>query len=1525
MRLFRCQDARYMVLTPKSIQSCAPYSFSARAFGNHSYTLKAELQRSYSGNTISSITTEILPGDTNTVTLQVPCNLTSWSIYLILTGTGETTFNNRQYLSVNSRNMEIIIQTDKKVYKPGQTVKYRVFGVRSDLQVVCSNYTVTVTDPKRNKIHLYTSAGDDYCIIERDLKLPKEPIFGAWKIKATVKKMEHTQTFKIEKYARFFNTLTHPQFAFFQVLPKAEAKVIMPYIVSQKDKSITVQVSSQYTFGKPVNGSARLRIIVNYYPKRKYQKDPDTGKYGYVDLTQPELIYDMQLDKNGKGTTVITTEKLKTIAYGRYLSYKTIIGQVNVTDDATGATYISQTSQISVTRTREKLSFVLNPQNYKPALVNRFYIELKQMDGKPVLEPGNIIVSSRVKILIPEEPATEPPPPSENSDNSSTPTPPTTPRWRYGHYGWGYGRYGYPPWWYDPNCKDPQYRYENLPEKNLTVPANGLVTYDLLVNETDSVEVYLKVYYVEDTDVYTSRTLTSFKSPSNTFLSVSLKTNKPASGKKVELELKATREFSRVYYTILSRGVLITENHQDFSTTSKSQILSFSVTSDMAPKLKIIVFIRVEDKEIVADAISFNVEGFFYNNKVSLMFDSDKVETGSISTLSVKAYRNSNVYAVAVDKSTTLLGEASDDFSQEVKEFLDKVSSRNYYRKKREALFRKRSGSEKLSRTKRSVWWPYAYTTSGTDVDDIFRYTGLNIISDALVYKYQAPELCRRFYAYPAGTSATEGPQQLPPGQAPDVASRNFDEEVSARSFFPETWIWESQNAGSTGIANFTLKVPDTITTWVASAFAISPNPSIGVGMTSDVAELTAFREFFVMLNLPYSVVRGEELVIKASVFNYLGFDTEAEVMLGNPKGFVIIQVDADGFEVESMVTETTRINVPKDGAATAYFTVRFLEVGYIDLQVYARTVTLQAGDRILKPMFVEVEGISQEYNEVVIVDLVEQNYFNRSVEIRYPSNVVPDSQKVVVTAYGDPLSSALQDIEKWIKRPYGCGEQNMINFVPNIYIWAYLHCTGQLTPAIQTKIKNYLEIGYSGEMRYQRNDYSFSAFGDGDSSGSQWLTAYVVRTFSEARQYIYVDEKILEYAVNYLINNQNEDGTFNEPGRVFSKALKGSSFEGNGLNAFTLIALSEVSEIMQGQLYFANSMYISIQQLETACETMTNIYDLAITAYALYVVGSTKSSNILQKLESLQTTEDGMVYWEVVIEADRVQYYWNPPHKQSSPVNIETAAYVLLTYSKMGEKEKGIPIMKWLLSQQNSNGGYSSTQAIIDKNDTVVALQALSQFACLLHGGSYDITLNVFACRQSRTWTISQSSSLFKWETRETTDSIDIEASGTGSGIVMITVKYNIEELVVQSTWGLSVVTESETLEVLVIKVCFDWKVLNQSSGMAILETVLISGFRVDDSQLQNNKLIKRMESDQRKFTLYFDEVGNTPMCLKLRLVKGEVVGKVKPGFVTITDYYNPENSATVSYKSSIGENAPVCALCPQGVCGECKVGKKR
>ena len=37
--------------------------------------------------------------------------------------------------------------------------------------------------------------------------------------------------------------------------------------------------------------------------------------------------------------------------------------------------------------------------------------------------------------------------------------------------------------------------------------------------------------------------------------------------------------------------------------------------------------------------------------------------------------------------------------------------------------------------------------------------------------------------------------------------------------------------------------------------------------------QMEAFRSFFVSLNLPYSVVRGEQLALQANVFNYMTQD----------------------------------------------------------------------------------------------------------------------------------------------------------------------------------------------------------------------------------------------------------------------------------------------------------------------------------------------------------------------------------------------------------------------------------------------------------------------------------------------------------------------------------------------------------------------------------------------------------------------------------------------------------------------------
>ncbi len=62
------------------------------------------------------------------------------------------------------------------------------------------------------------------------------------------------------------------------------------------------------------------------------------------------------------------------------------------------------------------------------------------------------------------------------------------------------------------------------------------------------------------------------------------------------------------------------------------------------------------------------------------------------------------------------------------------------------------------------------------------------------------------------------------------------------------------------------VKIPDTITTWVMQAFATNTETGMGV---APPYELVAFKPFFVQLNLPYSMIRNEQIMLSATIFNF--------------------------------------------------------------------------------------------------------------------------------------------------------------------------------------------------------------------------------------------------------------------------------------------------------------------------------------------------------------------------------------------------------------------------------------------------------------------------------------------------------------------------------------------------------------------------------------------------------------------------------------------------------------------------------
>lgn len=57
-------------------------------------------------------------------------------------------------------------------------------------------------------------------------------------------------------------------------------------------------------------------------------------------------------------------------------------------------------------------------------------------------------------------------------------------------------------------------------------------------------------------------------------------------------------------------------------------------------------------------------------------------------------------------------------------------------------------------------------------------------------------------------------------------------------------------------------------------------------------------------------------------------------------------------------------------------------------------------------------------------------------------------------------MGRAMKNLHKLLAMPYGCGEQNMLLFAPNIFILNYLKSTGQLTQEIRDKATHFLESG---------------------------------------------------------------------------------------------------------------------------------------------------------------------------------------------------------------------------------------------------------------------------------------------------------------------------------------------------------------------------------------------------------------------------------------------------------------------------------
>lgn len=979
---------------------------------------------------------------------------------------------------------------------------------------------------------------------------------------------------------------------------------------------------------------------------------------------------------------------------------------------------------------------------------------------------------------------------------------------------------------------------------NYTVPQNGILRVEFPVMSISS-ELQLKASFLDTTSSVAVHSL--FTSPSKTYIQLKTRDEYITVGSPFDLMVSGNKQFKEFSYMVISKGQLVAAGKQSLRT--------FSLTPEdsWAPKACIIAYYIAEDGEIINDILKIPVQ-LVFKNQVKLYWSKPRVKPSDKVFLKISVTQpNSLVGIVAVDKSVQLMESANDITMENIARELELYNTEYYL-----GMFMNSFA--------------------------VFQECGLWVLTDADLVRdnvdevYDTEEYTERF--------AEENEANLV-----DFEDASSVSNVYVRKHFPETWIWLDSKMGSTTYEDFEVTVPDTITSWVASAFVISED--FGFGLTTIPAELQAFQPFFISLNLPYSIIKGEEFALEVSVVNYLADTTKVVVLIEESDSFDILMSSND---VNNTMYRKTAL-VPKDGGVTLVFPIKPTHLGEIPITVTAASPT--ASDAVTQTVLVKPEGIEKSYSQSVLLDLTNNSVQSnqKSLSFLFPPDTVIGSERVQITAIGDILGSSISGLASLIRMPYGCGEQNMLYFAPNIYVLDYLTKQKQLTVNLKEKALSYMREGYQRELLYQREDGSFSAFGDKDASGSTWLSAFVLGCFLEASYYIDIDQDVLHRTYTWLNAHKKTNGEFWEPGRVIHSELQGGNKSPVTLTAYI------VTSVLGYKKYQPNlDIQDSIKFLESEFSRgILDNYTLAIVTYALSAVGSPRAEEALNMLMQRSEKEGDTQYW--LSSAPTLSNSW-----QARSVDIEIAAYALLAHS-LHHVSEGIPIMRWLIRQRNSLGGFVSTQ------DTVVALKALSEFSALVYKENTDIEL--IATGPSVPKPIhfridSQNLYLLHKEELAAIDPITVNVSAHGSGfaICQLNVDYNVKgsghskrrrSTENQEVFDLDVVVnDGEDINHLNLNVCTS-HLGPERTGMVLMEVNLLSGFTASPDSIPLSETLKKVESGPGKLNLYLDSVNETEYCVNIPTVRDFKVAKIRDGSVSIVDYYEPRRQAVRSYNTRV------------------------
>ncbi len=330
--------------------------------------------------------------------------------------------------------------------------------------------------------------------------------------------------------------------------------------------------------------------------------------------------------------------------------------------------------------------------------------------------------------------------------------------------------------------------------------------------------------------------------------------------------------------------------------------------------------------------------------------------------------------------------------------------------------------------------------------------------------------------------------------------------EPTIRKDFRDTTFWQPDIVtGADGKATVEVKLPDNLTTWRATARAVTSDTRVG----SAIVKVVSRKDLILRLATPRFLTEGDTVTLSAVVHNYLDSAKATK-----------ISIQVTGARLLDQATSTVTIN--KQGEHRVDWRVAVNDVG--EIKLLAKALTDQESDAVEIPLEVVPHGLKKSLGGATTIS---DDSAEKMIAIDLPSDAHPQARSLRIEATPSVAGTLLGALDYLTSYPYGCTEQTMSSFLPNVIVAQTVKDVQTASIRGSSDLAKKVQRGLDRLYGFQHDDGGWGWWKDDKTD--PFMTAYVIDGLTMASRAGYsVDAGRIKRGrekLTGMINAGSEDG----------------------------------------------------------------------------------------------------------------------------------------------------------------------------------------------------------------------------------------------------------------------------------------------------------------------------------------------------------------------------------------------------------------